>query len=748
MTRFQLNQSLKYNCRRFTLFTALLLILASLPYSKSFADATIVEPVEACIVSADIELTDAIRSHFDQCLGWENDNLESPPTACRGHYRALEVPLLSDENEIRIMAKEVSLFRQGRSQLKGQVEVQQQNRVINAQTAYVYRDAKSNKVSKIELLGDVHYTEPNRLIIARKALINPDDKSGRIEQALYRFSTLRRGIPVIAWGRAALMERFANQNYRLEQATYSTCAPHDKAWEIQAKTLVLDHEKASAVARHATLRIADWPVLYAPYLSFPTSTARKSGFLMPTVGSSNVGGFDYAQPYYWNMAPNYDATIIPHVYSRRGLMMGGQFRYLTPSTSGVINGRILPDDQAFKHFLHDEEDQYPELRNLSTNRWSMQVLTNSQLAPNLTLGINFQQVSDNYYLQDFSSNLAVLTERQLLRQADLAYQTEHWLFRGLAQSYQTLQPIKLTPIEYAYDRLPQLLAQGRYNDLPLNANLEILGQFDQFRWSKDNLILKPQGPRYHLNPVLTFPQLKPWGYITPGLQVVENYYEVNNNYFAFPNDSNPLNNQGFLTNGFANHEYFNRAIPRYTLDMGLFFERSSSLFNQDFTQTLEPRLYYLYVPYRDQVPIPVYDSGYMIFNVDQLFRDNRFSGFDRIGDSNQLSYALTTRWLANDTGSEKASLTVGQISYFSNRRVQLCQSSLGYCIDNPLTLGYLPSLTATSPIAARALYHLNAAWTVASDYVWEPSTSATNNGHLDFHYQPAEIRFLISVIPI
>lgn len=723
----------------------------------TYASDIMMEPVQACVIARDVELNAVGRSRIAQCLGWQEN---APFSVCRGSYKPLTVIPLADD-EIRIMANNVSFYNQGRSQLSGDVEVQQTERIVNAQTAYVYRDAKSNKVTKIELFGEVKYLEPERLMIARKATINPQDKSGQVEDVLYRFNSQRQGAILPAWGRASLIQRFANQDYRLEQATYSNCAPEDKAWQIEAETITLDKAKATGVARNAKLRVGGWPVFYTPYFSFPTSKERKSGFLMPIIGTSNVGGFDYAQPYYWNIAPNYDATLIPHVYSRRGLMMGGQFRYLTTHSYGVFNGRFLPNDHAFRNFILDNEVQYPQLRGTSTDRWSVQLKDSTQFNPHLHMGINFQQVSDPYYLQDFSSNLAILTERQLLRQGDLTYTTENWLFRGMLQSYQTLRPVNQTPIEDVYQRLPQLMARGVYDDLPLRGNFSLLGQFDYFQWP-DSRLLKPEGPRYHLNPVLSFPQMKPWGFITPSVELVENYYDVKQNRTFFDRDAFPLNNSPYFlnTNAYGSNYYpyglnyyssyalnsngtplsrqFNRTIPRYSVDGGLYFERPVNVMGKMFTQTLEPRLYYLHVPFHDQTPIPVYDSGYMIFNTDQLFRTNRFSGFDRIGDANQLSYAVSSRWLSDQTGGEKATVSIGQIRYFANRRVQLCQNNMGTCVDNPLTLGYLSPLAKSSPIASRAVYRFHPAWVLTGDYVWDPYTSATNNGHLNFHYQPAK----------
>ncbi len=670
------------------------------------------EPVQACVIARDVDLTDALRAQFAQCLGWKSD--ESSPL-CLGNYQPLTVAPLESSDEIHIMADQVSLYRDQRSTLTGHVQVQQEQRIVNAQTAYVYRDSKTNQVTQVEFLGDVRYLEPDRLMIARTATINPQDKSGETTDVLYRFNSTRGKQALPAWGRAGLIKRFANKDYLLKQATYSTCAPQDKAWEVQAQTITLNNAKATGVAKNALLRIHNKLIFYTPYLSFPTNKERKSGFLFPMIGYSNVGGADFGVPYYWNIAPNYDMTLAPHLYSKRGVMMGGEFRYLTPKSTGLIRGSFLPDDKAFKQFLDTNEPVFPELRNHSTNRWSAGLLEQTRITPNLLFTAQVEQVSDDYYLQDFSSNLAQTTERQLLRQADLTYSSEHWLFRGMTQSYQTLHPVNEPPTASVYERLPQLMVQGFYYELPFNTRLNITGQYDQFHWP--TAVPTPQGPRFHLNPILSLPLVKPWGFLTPSMQVVENNYQLG-----------PINPQSSGN--------FNRTIPRYSIDSGLYFDRPFSIGRMPFRQTLEPRLFYLNVPYSNQSAIPIFDSGNMIFNLEQLFRTNRFSGFDRIGDANQLAYALTTRWLNDETGVEKANFSIGQIKYFAPRQVGLCYSTTGYCASDPNQIGYLSPTYDVSPIASRASYFFNSLWGITSDYIWDPATKATDNANLNIHYQP------------
>ena len=677
------------------------------------------EPVEACVIKRDLPLNKVRREYIARCLGWQ----DKPNLLCHGEYTASPPNPPEPGETVRALADQVSFYSQGRSELKGHVDVQQGDRAASAQTAYIYRDAQSKQITKIELFGNVHFSEPNRLMIARHAELYPQDNSGQVEDVLYRFATPQAFAVLPAWGRASLIQRLANKDYFLQKATYTTCRPQDRSWHIEAKSIKLDNTKHEGVAHHARLYVADIPVFYSPYLSFPTSDERKSGFLMPTKGYTNISGYDFSLPYYWNIAPNLDTTITPHYYSLRGVMVSDELRFLTPKSSGIVTGSFLPQDKAYKNFLQSNAATYPNLNGASTNRWDVRVDDATQIIKNLNFHVSYERLSDYYYLQDFSSNLAVVTERQILQQGDLSYTTDHWLFRGMLQGYQTLKQLNDTPVASIYQRLPQLLASGYYGDLPFNAQVNLVGQFDQFHMPASPAV--PEGPRYFLNPQLVLPQVKSWGYLTPGAELVQNFYTVNH----YSPGNNTMN--------------FSRTIPRYSVDSGLYFDRETHWFDQAVTQTLEPRAYYLNVPYHDQTPIPVYESAYMIFNMDQLFRTNRFSGFDRIGDANQVAYALTSRWLSADSGFERASIGVGQLYYFSNRQVKLCQNTLGgTCQDSRLYLGYLSPEERTSPIAARAMYHFNPLWTLTSDYVWNTATSSTNNGNVSLRYQQENNRIL------
>lgn len=689
------------------------------------AKAPEVEVVKACIIPGDIPLNAALRSKISQCLGWKSDYNAN---FCHGYYLTKKVKPLSNKNSIEIRANSSSLYLDGRSKLVGNVELTQRDRLISADTANIYRDAKTKEVVKIELVGEVKYIAPDVMMIARKAEIYPKTNTGKLSDTAYRFKTTRAMAYLPAWGRASLFERLSDNDYLLKKATYTTCHPEDRSWQISADELIVNKETSTAVAKKAFLEIQNVPIAYTPYISFPISKERKSGFLMPLYGYTNVSGFDYAFPYYFNIAPNFDATFVPHVYTFRGVMFGGNARFLTNNSTGVVGLDFLPKDAAYNSFLIKNRDDFPVLQGKSTNRWSVMVQDTNHFTKNLTTNVNYRQVSDDYYFQDFSTNLSVASANQILREGDATYVTKNWVFFGMLQSYQTLHAINQSAVSSIYERVPELSAHGNYFDLPLNGDLEILGQFDNFHWTGTDPVA-PQGPRYHLNPILSFPQVRPWGYITPEVQLVENYYDLNSR-------TSIAEGAVYQTNS------YNRTIPRYSVDSGLTFVRRVSIFDSSLKETLEPRLYYLKIPYKNQSFYPAFDSAYMIFNTDQLFRDNRFSGFDRISDANQLAYAATLRWTEPRTGLEIANFRIGQIRYFSDRKVQLCYSPDGNCVDSPLFLGYVSPLATYSPVASKLSYALSSIWSASADFVWDPYTHATNNGNFNVKYQPTPERIL------
>ncbi len=677
-----------------------------------------VDPIRACISPhLRAQLIRGGSNHQDEsnALNWQI----SPESICKGYFAKLAAVEDLPPGQMKVQAQSLTLNEYGCSRFSGRVSVQYHQQLLEADTAYAYRGERSGKIERIELVKNISMREPGKQIVADYALYYPKTGLGYIWNAAYRVDIGRAHALLPGWGKAYFVKRRSSGIIDLKRASFSTCSPSALAWQITAKSLELNPKTQRGIAKHSMLRLMNKPVFYFPYLSFPISSSRQSGFLTPAIGYTNVSGYDYALPYYWNIAPNLDATIVPHLYSMRGLMMGGEFRYLTHYSNGLFVGQFLPNDQLFGKFLNSNTSEYPQLDNLSKNRWSVIWHDQSYFLEHFGFKVDYQKVSDDYYLQDFSTNLSVMTENQLLRQGELNYQNDHWYLRAMLQNYQTLQPINQSTITHLYARQPQFFAQGHYDHILNAANLDVLGQFDQFRWTGGTFV--PQGPRVHLNPALSLPFRKNYGYVKPMFEVIGNFYELSN-----------VGSQG-VTN-------YSTGIPRYSIDSGLYLDKSTKYWQQ----TLEPHLYYLYVPYQNQTVVPAFESAYMIFNTDQLFRPNRFSGFDRIGDTNQLAYALSSKLVNPRNGEEKMNLTVGSISYFKNRQLNLCYSvdKDGHCVDDPLSLGYLSPKAKQSPIASRVVYSLLRNWSLIGGYVYDPYVNSTNNGDVSIHFQPDAERII------
>ncbi|OGV27298.1 MAG: hypothetical protein A3F18_06730 [Legionellales bacterium RIFCSPHIGHO2_12_FULL_37_14] len=683
------------------------------------------EVVKACLIPKTNWLTKEERQEIASCLHWTSANAGF----CMGHYGLMPYSGQTDLALMQISADEVSFYSNQRSKLHGKIEVAYEDQILNAETAYVDRDPKTHKIRQIIFFDQVRYVSAIGEMRANRGTFYPEDKTTEIIDVLYRLDNKGRGASISAWGRASQVNRVKNGQIWMKNATFTHCSPLDNAWNLKAKSLMLDKKNNNGVAKGARLEVLDWPVLYTPYLNFPITKERKSGFLMPIVGSTSTLGFDLATPYYLNLAPNYDATFVPHFYGKRGVMVGGEFRYLTHSSSGLFHGDYLSHDRKYAQFLSTNSVNYPSLANQPNDRWTVQWVDATTLfIPNLLLAVDVSQYSDDYYLQDFSTNYARVTTRQVLRQGTLDYSSDHWLVHGALLSYQTFNPINETPINGIYDRLPQLTANGQYDNLPLDSRLQLIGTFDSFLWS-NNLYPEPNARRFHANPIFSIDKRASWGYIMPSVQWVGNTYDL-----TFPSNfpNPPLVEQS------------NISVPRLVVDGGLFFEKGIRYFNKSYLQTLEPRLYYLYVPYQNQTQIPVFDANYMIFTAQDVFRDNRFSGYDRIGDANQLGYGLTSRWIDAESGNERAAILLAQLAYFAKRQVNLCYAPYGTCQDNPDTIGYISPTAEFSPAAAHGVYRFNRLWSFIGNYVWDPATRATNNGFAGFQYL-AEFNRIVNV---
>lgn len=432
---------------------------------------------------------------------------------------------------------------------------------------------------------------------------------------------------------------FEGENqFRMTGATYSTCKPGQNDWYLQASEMHFDYDREVADASHASVWFKDVPIFYSPVASFSLNHQRHSGFLTPFYSLSTKNGFDLTLPYYWNIAPNYDATFYPRYMAKRGFQLGVEAQYLDYNYRGMVRAEYLPNDA---------------IENRQRNAY--RIIHQQNFGQGFSGALNWNGVSDDRYWEDMSSRLLQTSQTQLPKQVMLGYSPFPWL-QTTAQllRYQTLQPDPANPIARPYFLEPQINIVG-YKPNVLKTDISLLGQYSRFV-NPD----KVEGDRFVLYPQISLPIVHPAFQITPKFGAHLTQYSLSNvDKFANSNmTAAPL-------------DTISRTLPTFSLDSTMVFERESRWLDTNYIQTLEPRLYYVNIPYKDQSKIPVFDSGLSDFNFAQMFAENRYSGFDRINDANQLTAAVSTRFLNANTGVERFKAMLGQRYYFKPQRVTI-----------------------------------------------------------------------------
>ena len=467
--------------------------------------------------------------------------------------------------------------------------------------------------------GHVRFEKEGDVLTGEQLFYDLNHDSGYIDSPEYRLP--RYG----ARGNASRLVAENRDLYRISKATYTTCDVGDDDWFLRIDRLELDRIRDIGVARNATVVFKGVPILYSPYLDFSLSGRRKTGLLPPTIGSTGQSGFEYTQPFYWNIAPNRDATIAPRLLAKRGVLMNGDFRYLEPDLQGEMRGEYLPDDR------QKEETRYGY-------SWKHQ----QNFGNGFSGVLDLQGVSDDAYFTDLSDKIAATSQTNLNREGDLFYDGGWWNLNTRVQRFQTLQD-PLAPVVPPYARVPQItLNMNRQTDVHLDLGLQ--GEYVEF----DHPFLL-NGSREILYPSISAPFQTSFFYITPKL----GYHTTR---YAFED---------------LNRPDISRNLPIYSLDSALTFERETMLWGRAFLQTLEPRLYYVYIPFRPQDQLPNFDTALSDFNLAQIFTENQFTGGDRINDANQLTAAVTSRLIDPDSGDEQLRLTLGQRYYFKPQQVAL-----------------------------------------------------------------------------
>lgn len=526
----------------------------------------------------------------------------------------------------------------------------------------------------IEAEGSVQYQESTLLLAADKASGNLDQDRTELSRVRYQLLEARGN------GEAESAKLSGGKHTDLTAVTFSTCDPGQRDWQISAREMQLDHEAGVGTARGMRLTFKGVPLLALPYASFPIDDRRRSGFLLPSIGGSNNGGFDLIVPYYLNLAPNYDATLSPRYIADRGFMAGGEFRYLGASQRGELRGTYLGDDD-----LADRDRHFYEWKHVG------------QFGQNFVAVADIRRVSDARYFEDFGDSLTASATSLLPSSAYLHGRGVWWNLAFGGDDIDVTDP-RLPASAEPYRRLPRLAFDAEY---PFADALRLGLRSELVRFDKDDALT---GDRYDFEPYLAFPLERAFGFVRPEIGYRSTHYELDRRDEDSPSRSTAI----------------------ASLDAGLFFDRATTIGGRALRQTLEPRLYYLYVPFEQQHDLPLFDTTELTFSFAQLFRRNRFSGGDRQQDANQLTAAISTRLIDDADGDELLHASLGQIRYFRDQRVQL------------------PGVPATdfsgSSYAGELDFAAGENWRLAVSQLYNPNTDRTDLSSVRAQYRFADER--------
>jgi LPS-assembly protein len=525
---------------------------------------------------------------------------------------------------------------------------------------------------EVDAQGGVILEQGGNTLSGPHLMLNMDTGVGKMERPQFYIKENN------ARGAADMLNILDRQHYSLNDATYTTCPAGNQDWQMKMGLLEIDRDRQVGVAHSALVEFKGVPILYSPWMDFPLSNQRKSGFLAPIFGGTSSGGSEITLPFYWNIAPNFDATLAPREMTKRGLMLNNEFRYLEPGFHGEMHIDVLPNDAIAK----------------STR--ALFSLNHEQTLTNRLSGyVNYTRVKDNDYFRDLGDAVNATSQSNLLQEGGLHFDAGWWTAMARVQNYQTLQD-PAAPIAVPYTRLPQLTLNASQNYA--GANASFAGEYVNF--SHPTAV---NATRLVLYPSVSYPLVnQPAYFVTPKVSVHSAYYAMGaNNTGALPNASSTL--------------------PIFSLDSGVAFEREGNMFNSDYVQTLEPRAFYVYVPYKDQSQLPNFDSAQADFSITQMFMENRFFGNDRIGDANQLTLALTSRLLEPGNGMEHLKMMIGERISFSTPQVNLITPA---------------SSTNKSDILLALSGRVTRHWSLDSEFQFDPNQSHVQRYNITAGYRP------------
>ncbi len=536
----------------------------------------------------------------------------------------------------------------------------------------------------LDLEGSVYYSEDELALHGESASLNLASDQARLRDAMF----ISPSAPLR--GRAKAVYRESDTLSRYKDVAYTSCRPGNQDWVVHASELKLNKAIGQGSAKNAWVEFKGTPVFYSPYLSFPTDDRRLSGFLAPVFGNTQRAGFSFSAPYYWNIAPNYDAVLKPRYLSKRGILLGGNFRYLTSMTGGTADVEFLPEDSE-----------------LNKSRYLVALRNNSQFTQHIQSDFDLNYVSDKDYFPDLGNALSVATFNSfLLSQANVSYANEGVLVKGHVDNYQSIDKA-ITDEGLPYRRLPQVNVNldRTFNFMPTPLNTLMDAEYVYFQ--HDSII---NGQRASVKPSVSLPMQTASSYLTPKISLQHTQYLLSN-----PRDTAMADDS------------ISRTLPIFSTNSGLYMEKDVNFSNRSYLSTLEPRLFYLYIPKNDQNDIPIFDTALNDFSFNSMFLDNRFSGTDRVQDANQLTAAVTTRLVDAKTGRDKMKFSLGETIYFRDREVTLP----GYPVETSLL----------SPLVADLNAEMMTHVSMSSGVQWDPHVNDIVRHHAMLHYinQPGEI---------
>jgi LPS-assembly protein len=546
-----------------------------------------------------------------------------------------KVTTTSQDNENNLSIEAGSI----QAELGGRVDIQEKIKITSGLSTITAEEASYDETAGVlQIPKSVVFENPDLIIFGESAKLLTKEKTTIIDGADYQILS----IPARGTARQIRVENGAN--IELDEVTYSTCTSVDNSWELSAKKILINNQSGEGEARNLVLRFKDIPIIYLPYLSFPINDQRKTGLLVPNLGRSSKRGLEISLPYYWNLAPNIDLTTTPTLMAKRGVQLSAELRFLT-----AIQGGITQID----YLLND--DIYKKDRTYISHRQTI------NLPSNWRMKLNGEYASDNSYFEDLTGTMSSTSRTHLLREIQLEHYSENWIMEIGMDHYQMIDD-SIIDEEKPYRRLPYFNFSGMWGNKALGLNYALDSEVVFF--DKPETI---SGSRFHVMPEVSAPLNFNGIKITPSMAMdftKYNLHTANDNSHSMSSVSPE------------------RAVPIYSLDLTGVFQKTWK--NGRYLQTLEPRILRVYIPYRNQDDFPIFDTIVPDMNGIQLFRKNRYVGQDRLGDTSQISYGITTKVVDANNGNSLFGLTLGQIRYFKDRKValpsesKLTQDSSGY----------------------------------------------------------------------